>query len=72
MSKPDEVTIVSVATAPVFDSVGRVTQGTTYTYMVSGLGPFVLTVSALDDNPDNVNACFSQKVAALRAVGADV
>jgi hypothetical protein len=70
MAKPDEVTILSVSSAPVIDAQGRVTQGTTYTYTVGTFGPFVLTVSAMDDTPDNVNARLAAKVANLRAVGA--
>lgn len=72
MAKPDEVTILSAHTAPVFDAQGRLTNGTTYTYTVSGQGPFTLTVGAVDDNPDNVCALLAQKVANLRAIGVDV
>jgi len=72
MGKPDEVTLISVSSAPVIDAQGRITQGTTYSYTVGRFGPFVLTVGAIDDNPDNVNALFALKVAALRAVGAEI
>ena len=72
MGKPDEVTIISVSSAPVIDKMGRITQGTTYTYSVGAFGPFVLTVGAMDDTPDNVNALLALKVAALRAVGAEI
>jgi hypothetical protein len=72
MGKPDEVTIQSVASAPVLDRTGRLLQGTTYTYNVGRHGPFILTVSAVEDTPDNVNALFAAKVANLRAVGVEI